>query len=94
VPVTPVPALSFTEGSGDQRGAATRAREITSVHADGRPHNGIIVRRLRLRNAHASSSSHARTKLAGIIVMLARSRPVERDQLRNDAIQMMERFFE
>jgi hypothetical protein len=40
------------------------------------------------------SQQDARTKLAGIIVMLARSRPVERDQLRNGAIQMMERFFE
>lgn len=36
----------------------------------------------------------ARTKLAGIIVMLARSGMSEREQLRNAAIQMMERFFD
>jgi len=37
---------------------------------------------------------NARTKLAGVIVMLARSGTLEREQLRNDAIQMMERFLE
>ena len=37
---------------------------------------------------------HARMKLAGIIVMLARNGILERKQLRNDAIRMMERFLE
>ncbi len=40
------------------------------------------------------SQEIGRTKLAGIIVMLARSGPVERERLTNDAIQMMERFLE
>ena len=37
---------------------------------------------------------NGRMRLAGIIVMLARSGTLEREQLRNDAIQMMERSLE
>jgi hypothetical protein len=40
------------------------------------------------------AKQEGRTKLAGIIVMLARGRTLEPEQLRNDAIQTMERFLE